>query len=72
MKKASEYREHARECRELAAKMDFDEQRQLMLQMAGHWDRLAEDRFDLIRRHPELAHPGEHDEESRHAAGAPR
>jgi hypothetical protein len=62
MKKASEYREHARECRHLAGSMDSDEQRALMLQMAEHWDQLATDRVALIEKHPELAHDGEHEE----------
>jgi hypothetical protein len=63
MKKASEYREHAVECRQLAGAMESDEQRALMLQMAEHWDKLAGDRLQLITNHPELAHDGEHDEE---------
>jgi hypothetical protein len=63
MKKASEYRDHARECRELASHMDSDDQRALMLQMAGHWEKLAADRVALISKHPEVAHDGEHDEE---------
>ena len=63
MKKASEYRQHARECRDLAAAMDSAEQRALMLQMAEHWDKLAQDRIELITRHPELAHEGEREEE---------
>lgn len=63
MKKASEYRQHAEECRQLAAGMPSADQRGLMLQMAEHWDKLAEDRLELISKHPELAHEGEHDEE---------
>jgi hypothetical protein len=63
MKKASEYREHARECRALAAAMDSVEQRALMLQMAEHWEALSKDRAALIERHPEVAHDGEHEEE---------
>jgi hypothetical protein len=63
MKKASEYRQHARDCRDLAAKMDFHEQRAQLLKMADHWDKLAADRLALIDRHPELAHDGEHEEE---------
>ena len=63
MKKASEYRLHAKECRELAAHMESADQRALMLQMAEHWDKLAADRVALITRHPELAHDGEHEEE---------
>lgn len=54
MKKTSEYRAHARECRQLASRMDRDKDRELLLQMAADWDRLARDRADLLRRHPEL------------------
>ncbi|WP_309087465.1 hypothetical protein [Phenylobacterium sp.] len=63
MKKASEYRLHAKECRDLAAQMESAEQRAMMLQMADHWEKLAEDRIALIQKHPELAHDGEHEEE---------
>jgi hypothetical protein len=63
MKKASEYRQHAKECRELASHMDVAEQRKQMLEMAEHWERLAADRAALIERHPELARDGEHIEE---------
>jgi hypothetical protein len=55
LKKASEYRLHAQECRELAVQMDSDQQRQLMLHMAEHWEKLATDRLALLERHPELA-----------------
>jgi hypothetical protein len=64
MKKASEYRLHAKECRDLASHMDSAEQRALMLQMAEHWEKLAADRLAMITRHPELAHAGEHEEEA--------
>ncbi|MDB5445760.1 MAG: hypothetical protein JWQ97_1077 [Phenylobacterium sp.] len=63
MKKASEYRLHAQECRALAAAMDLDEQRTQLLEMAAHWENLASDRLALIERHPELAQDGEHEEE---------
>jgi len=63
MKKASEYRQHARECRQLAQAMESEDQRDLMLQMAEHWDKLADDRIALIEKHPELAREGEHEEE---------
>jgi hypothetical protein len=63
VKKASEYREHARECRALAGAMESSDQRALMLQMAEHWDKLANDRIALIERHPDLAHEGEQEEE---------
>jgi len=64
MKKASEYRLHAAECRQLAAKMELGEQREQLLGMARHWDELAQDRTNLIRLHPELALEGEEDEET--------
>ena len=64
MKKASEYRQHAEECRALANQMQ-GQQREQLLEMARTWDKLAEDRSDLIRRHPELALENEHREETR-------
>lgn len=70
MKKASEYRQHATECRYLAGKMELGDPREQLLAMARHWDRLAGERKDMIARHPELALEGESDEEA--AAGAVR
>lgn len=64
MKKASEYRQHAVECRQLAAAMS-GEQRDQLLEMAATWDRLAEDRSRLVLRRPEAALAGEHVEEAR-------
>ena len=66
MKKASEYRQHAEECRALARNMTEGEQRDQLLEMARTWDKLAEERSALVQRHPELALTGEHDEERRH------
>lgn len=43
MKKASEYRRHADECRQLASLMD-GEQRDQLLSMATTWEQLAADR----------------------------
>ena len=63
MKKASEYRQHAQECRALARGTNESEHRSQLLEMAATWDRLAEERSDLVRRHPELAIGGEHEEE---------
>jgi hypothetical protein len=62
MKKASEYREHIEECRALAKHMQ-GEQRELILSIATTWEKLAEDRSALVRRHPELGIEGEHQEE---------
>ncbi|HYG27941.1 MAG TPA: hypothetical protein VD906_13675 [Caulobacteraceae bacterium] len=64
MKKASEYRLHAEECRQLASRMNSGEQRDQLLTMAQTWDRLAAERSELVRRHPELGMEGEHDEEA--------
>lgn len=63
MKKASEYRVHAQECRALAVGLKEGEQRDQLLEMARTWERLAEDRASLVARHPELALPGETSEE---------
>ena len=63
MKKASEYRQHAEECRALAQGMQ-GEQRDQLIEMAATWEKLAHDRADLIRRHPEQAIAGEQEEES--------
>jgi hypothetical protein len=65
MRKASEYRQHAQECRALAARMELGAHRDQLLVMAVHWDELANDRSELVRRHPELRQPGEADEEDR-------
>lgn len=65
MKKASEYRLHAKECRDLAAKMASPEQRGQLLEMADHWEQLARDRAELIAKHPDLALMGEQEEEAR-------
>ena len=65
MKKASEYRAHAEECRALAQQMQ-GEQREQLLTTAAAWEALAGDRSARIRRHPELAIEGEHHEEDLH------
>ncbi len=54
MKKASEYRQHAEECRALAKQLPQGEQRDQLLEMAKTWDGLAEDRGNLIEKYPEL------------------
>jgi hypothetical protein len=64
MKKASEYRLHAEECRQLASRMELGEHRTQLLEMAATWDRLAAERSELVRRHPDLALHGEHQEET--------
>jgi hypothetical protein len=44
VKKASEYRQHAEECRALAKQVPEGAQRDQLLEMAKTWDALAEDR----------------------------
>ncbi|MBC6982201.1 hypothetical protein [Caulobacter sp. 17J80-11] len=64
MKKASEYHQHAVECRELANRMGVGEHREQLLEMAATWDSLAREREALVRRHPELAQDGENVEKA--------
>ena len=52
MKKASEYRQHAAECRTLAGRMDVGEHRDQLLQMAATWDQLAAERAQRAKRQP--------------------
>ncbi|MGZ6015722.1 MAG: hypothetical protein ACXWKM_08240 [Phenylobacterium sp.] len=54
VKKASEYRRHAEECRQLASGVQGALRDQLA-EMATTWERLAAERAELIQRHPELA-----------------
>lgn len=54
MKKTSEYRQHAEECRILAKQVSDGPHREQLLNMAKTWDALADDRDTLIQRHPEL------------------
>jgi hypothetical protein len=65
MKKASEYQQHAEECRALARRLGQGEHRNQLLGMAATWDKLAAERSELIRRYPELGLEGEHQEERR-------
>jgi hypothetical protein len=62
MKKASEYHQHAEECRALARNMAQGEQRDQLLEMAHTWDKLAEERSELVHRRPDLTLDSEHEE----------
>ena len=59
MRKASEYRHHAEECRKLAAKMKTGDQRDHMLKIAKVWDQLAEERAEMLSKHPGLVQTAE-------------
>jgi hypothetical protein len=64
MKKASEYREHAEQCRGMAKRTTPGEQRNQLLEMASTWEKLAAERSDLVQKHPELSIGDEHAEET--------
>ena len=51
VKKAHEYRQHARECRDLARRMSNEEERRQLLGMADRWDLLAVQRERLLELH---------------------
>lgn len=68
MKRASEYRQHAAECRALAGRMEGGEARDQLLRMAATWEELARERSALVRRHPELGSDGEAQEEAAEAS----
>jgi hypothetical protein len=55
MDKASEFRQHAQECRALAQQMQQGEHRAQLLKMAEVWEQLAADRTTMVSRHPELS-----------------
>jgi hypothetical protein len=50
MKQAAEYRQHAAECRVLLKGARTDDERQMIINIAEAWKRLAEDREQLILR----------------------
>ena len=54
MKKASEYRHHAQECRQLARGAQNPGQRAQLLDMAQTWEYLAKDREVLLREQADL------------------
>ncbi len=65
MKKASEYRQHADECRRLVLQMPPGEQREALYEMARTWDALDEERSAKAGR----ARPAETRERSKRGKG---
>ena len=59
MKKRSEYRQHAEECRALARKAQNEQQRIQLLKMAEAWDNLATERERTVsaKTHGEQGDP---------------
>jgi hypothetical protein len=48
MKKASEYHQHAEECRDMASRATSEEQRQTLIKMADTWDSLGSEREAML------------------------
>jgi hypothetical protein len=57
MKKASEYRRHAEECRQLARSADREEHRELLINMAATWEALADERERMVAKQPQGQKP---------------
>jgi hypothetical protein len=57
VKKASEYRHHAKECRALANQAVSDEHRKQLSAMAETWDTLAVEREKIAAQDDEPFHP---------------
>jgi hypothetical protein len=55
MKKASDYRRHAEECRALASSAALPEHRDQLLEMAHTWDMLAQQREAELARQERIA-----------------
>ena len=69
MKTASDYRQHAEDCRKLARQLPAGQQREQLLEMAKTWDELALSRERQIRRYlgtgavkPQVGEPSSTDE----------
>ena len=60
--KASDYRQHAQYCRDLARHTPPGEPREQLLEIAKTWDTLAVERPEWVQQHLELA-LGEHQNE---------
>ena len=60
--KTSDFRQHARYCRDLAKHTPPGEPRDQLLEIAKTWDTLALERPEWVQQHPELAQ-GEHQDE---------
>ncbi len=54
MKKATEYHQHAKECRDLASRAASEEHRQTLLKMADTWDGLGNERAALLAQKKRL------------------
>jgi len=50
VKKASEYRQHAEECRQMAKGLKNEDQLAQLMEMAETWERLAKEREEQARK----------------------
>lgn len=57
MRKVLEFRQNADECRTLAARMKTEIARKELLEIASHWEKLAEARIELVRACPDRGNP---------------
>jgi hypothetical protein len=55
MQKAADYRTHAAECMRLLRQVDQEDHRQMLLQMAATWLKLAEERESHLDNKPDAA-----------------
>ena len=55
MKKAAQYRQHAEECRTLAARTSDPEHKKMLMEMAETWNGLAKQRAEKIARQRRIA-----------------
>lgn len=55
MKKSADYRLHAIECRQLAARAVTPAEREQLLEMAQTWDSLAQEREEAAKRAAAIA-----------------
>jgi hypothetical protein len=66
MQKVTEYLAHARECQQMAAKMQDPHQKQQLIEMANAWEMLAEERRRQLAKQavnevPVAGHEGQPD-----------
>jgi hypothetical protein len=59
MRKITDYRNHATECRTMATKAATDEQRDALLDMARTWNMLAEERERALEQKERIQALGE-------------
>jgi hypothetical protein len=55
VKKASEYQQHAEDCKALAAGATSPEHRDMLLKMAETWESLARNRESMVTRQQRIA-----------------